>query len=239
MDRIAVILQARLGSSRLPGKVLARIGTRTLLEHALLRLSESGLPVIVATTDRPEDEAIEREARRLGVAVFRGSTEDVLARYIAAAHAFDLTGAIRATGDNPYVDADGPGRVLALARRVGADHVVECGLPIGTAVEAVTLDALERAHALVTDPYDREHVTSFIRRDGRFRSLRVVAPGDVRRPGLRLTVDTQEDLDFMRAVLASTGAGTRVPRLAEVIRAAEVLRVRAVAAAQNLTRQGA
>jgi spore coat polysaccharide biosynthesis protein SpsF len=239
MDRIAVILQARLGSRRLPGKVLARIGTRTLLEHALLRLSGCGLPVIVATTDRPEDEAVEREARRLGAGVFRGAAEDVLGRFIAAARAFDLTAAIRATADNPCVDADGPARVLALARRVEADHVVECGLPIGAAVEVVTLAALERAQSLVTDPYDREHVTSFIRRDSRFRALRVVAPGDVRRPGLRLTVDTQDDLDFMRAVLASTGAGTRVPPLADVIRAAEVLRVRAVAAAQTLARQEA
>jgi spore coat polysaccharide biosynthesis protein SpsF (cytidylyltransferase family) len=110
---------------------------------------------------------------------------------------------------------------------------------VGTAVEAVSLGALERACALLSDPYDREHVTSFIKRDSRFRALRVVAPGEVRRPGLRLTVDTQEDLDFVRAVLAQTNAGTRVPRLAEVIRAAEVLRVRAAAAAQNLTRQGA
>lgn len=239
MERMAVILQARLGSRRLPGKVLARIGTRTLLEHALLRLAACGLPLIVATTDRPEDEAVEREARRLGAAVFRGDAENVLDRFIAAMRAFDLTAVIRATADNPCVDADGPARVLALARRVEADHVVECGLPIGAAVEIVTREALERAESLATDPYDREHVTSFIRRDGRFRALRVVAPGDVRRPGLRLTVDTQDDLDFMRAVLANTGAGTRVPRLAEVIRAAEVLRVRAVAAAQTLARQEA
>jgi spore coat polysaccharide biosynthesis protein SpsF len=237
MDRLAIVLQARLGSRRLPGKVLARIGTRTLLEHAIVRLKASRLPLIVATTDRTEDDAVEREARRLGAEVFRGPTDDVLARCIAAAKAFNLTGIVRATADNPCVDGDGPARVIALARRVGADHVVECGLPIGTAVEAVTLEALERAETLITDAYDREHVTSFVRRDSRFRALRIVAPADVRRPGLRLTVDTQEDLDFIRAVLASVGAGTRIPRLTEVIRAAEVLRVRA--AAQSFNRQGA
>jgi len=237
MDRIAVILQARMGSRRLPGKVLARIGTRTLIEHAVLRLAVSGLPVIVATTDRPEDDAVEREACRLGAQVFRGDADDVLGRFIEAARTFDLSAVVRATADNPCVDADGPARVLALARRIEADHIVECGLPVGAAVEVVTRDALERARALVADPYDREHVTSFLRRDPRFRALRVVAPGDVRRPGLRLTVDTQEDLDFMRAVLAATGAGTRLPRLAEVIRAAELLRVRA--AAQALARQEA
>jgi spore coat polysaccharide biosynthesis protein SpsF (cytidylyltransferase family) len=239
MERIAVILQARMGSRRLPGKVLARIGTRTLLEHAIIRLQNSGLPIIVATTIRREDDTIDREARRLGVEVVRGDTDDVLARFIQACRTHGLTTAIRATADNPFVDGDGAGRVLALTQRVGADHVIEHGLPIGAAVEAVTLAALERAHTLITDPYDREHVTSFIKRDGRFRALRVVAPGDVRRPGLRLTVDTQEDLDFVRAVLAQTAAGTRVPRLGEVIRAAEVLRVRAAAAAQSLTRQGA
>jgi spore coat polysaccharide biosynthesis protein SpsF len=243
MERIAVILQARLGSHRLPGKVLARIGTRTLLEHSLIRLAASGLPLIVATTDRQEDDAIEREAVRLGAKVFRGDSDNVLARFIAAGHEHQLTTIIRACGDNPFLDADGPARALALFGRVAADHVIECGLPSGTAVEIVTLAALERAQQLITDPYDREHVTSFIKRDSRFRALRVVAPGDVRRPGLRLTVDTQEDLDFVRAVLAQTGAGTRVPRLGEVIKAAEVLRVRAAAAAaaaaQNLTRQGA
>jgi len=239
MERIAVILQARLGSLRLPGKVLARIGTRTLLEHAIVRLSACKLPIIVATTDQREDDAVDREARRLGAEVFRGDTDDVLGRFVAASRTHGLTTAIRATADNPFVDGEGPTRVLALAQRVGADHVIECGLPIGAGIEAVTLDALVRAQALITDPYDREHVTSFIKRDTRFRSLRVVAPGDVRRPGLRLTVDTQEDLDFVRAVLAQTAAGTRVPRLAEVIRAAEVLRIRAAAATQNLARQGA
>jgi spore coat polysaccharide biosynthesis protein SpsF (cytidylyltransferase family) len=239
MERIAIILQARLGSHRLPGKVLARIGTRTLLEHAILRLATTELPIIVATTERKEDDQIEREAERLGVKVFRGETDNVLGRFIAAARANEVATVIRATADNPFVDAEGPSRALALFNRVTADHVIECGLPLGTAVEVVTLEALERADTLIADPYDREHVTSFIKRDSRFRALRVVAPGDVRRPGLRLTVDTQEDLDFVRAVLAQTGAGTRVPRLTEVIRAAEVLRVRAAAAAQTLTRQGA
>jgi len=182
---------------------------------------------------------VDREARRLGVEVFRGDADNVLDRFIRCSREHGLTTAIRATADNPFVDGEGPTRVLALTQRVGADHVIECGLPIGAAVEAVTLDALERAESLITDPYDREHVTSFIKRDPRFRALRVVAPGDVRRPGLRLTVDTQEDLDFVRAVLAQTAAGTRIPQLTEVIRAAEVLRVRAAAAAQSLTRQGA
>ena len=237
MDRTAVILQARLGSRRLPGKVLAQLGSRSLLEHCVIRLTRCGLPIIVATTDRAEDDAVEREARRLGAQVFRGDEQDVLGRFLAAAHAFDLTRIIRATADNPLVDPDGPQRVLELGRRVQADHVVECGLPVGTAVEAVSIDALHRARTLITDPYDREHVTSFVRRDSRFRALRAVAPGNVRRPGLRLTVDTQEDLDFLRSVFVIMGVRDQVPALPAIIRAAEGLLIRAVASAR--TQQGA
>jgi len=233
----AIVLQARMGSTRLPGKVLARIGTRTLLEHCVRRLSESALPVIVATTTREEDDAIEREARRLGAEVFRGPEHDVLARYIEAGHAFGLTELVRATADNPFVDGEAPRRVVRLARVVGADHLVECGLPVGAAVELVKLDALERARDLITDPYDREHVTSFLRRDARFRALRAVAPGHLRRPGLRLTVDTEDDLEFARAVMAMDEDASRLPRLAEVIRIAETLHVRAVAAGR--VKQGA
>jgi len=218
-----------MGSTRLPGKVLARIGSRSILAHCIQRLGVSGLQVIVATTTRPEDDAIEREADRHGVPTFRGDADNVLARYIGAAHAHNLRELVRATADNPLVDGGGARRSLDLLRRVHADHVVESGLPIGTAVEAVTVAALEQSVSLIDDPYDREHVTSFIRRDNRFRALRAVAPGDLRRPGLRLTVDTQDDLDFLRTIAISLGAAEDLPPLASVIRAAEHLLVSAVA----------
>ena len=237
MERAAIVLQARMSSRRLPGKVLAELGSRTLLEHCVYRLRGNRLPIIVATTELPEDDAIERAARRLNLEVFRGSEDDVLSRFLGAARAFDLTCIVRATADNPLVDCDGPRRVLELVRRVQADHAIECGMPVGTAVEAVTVEALKRAQDLIVDPYDREHVTSFVRRDGRFRSLRAVAPGDIRRPGLRLAVDTQEDLDFLRAVFVSLGVTHEAPRLSAIIRAAEGLLVRAVAG--HRTQQGA
>lgn len=229
MAQAGIILQARLGSTRLPGKVLAPIGGRTILDHCIARLSVSGLPVIVATTERAEDDAVERAARKRGVEVFRGAEDDVLSRYVAAARAFGIDEVIRATADNPLVDTGAATRTFAFRQRVGADHVVECGLPLGTAVEAVSLEALERAQALITDPYDREHVTSFVRRDSRFRALRAVAPGHLRRPGLRLTVDTPEDLEFLREVYGSLGELSDLPPLEAVIRAADTLLVRHVA----------
>lgn len=225
----AIVLQARMGSSRLPGKVLAHIGPWTVLEHCVRRLSVSGYPIVVATTTRPEDDAIVAAAGSLGVSVFRGDEADVLGRYLGAAREFGLTRVVRATGDNPLVDGLAVSRTLTFQERVGADHVVECGLPVGTAVEAVTVDALERSAALVCDPYDREHVTSFMRRDTRFTALRAVAPGALRRPGLRLTVDTPDDLAFVREVYADTCGDDELPGLAAVIAAADARIVRAMA----------
>lgn len=237
MTRTAIVLQARMGSTRLPGKVLAPIGRRSLLEHCVRRLEQSGQPIVVATTTLEADDAIEQAAREMGVDVFRGDAENVLDRYLSAARAFGLTRLVRATADNPFVDPDAVTRTLAFQTRVGADHVVECGLPVGAAVETVTVDALDRAASLVTDPYDREHVTSFIRRDPRFVALRAVAPGSLRRPGLRLTVDTIDDLEFVRHVCGDLRADEAVPSLADVIAAADARIVRAMA--QKRIKQGA
>jgi spore coat polysaccharide biosynthesis protein SpsF len=237
MSSIGIVLQARLGSTRLPGKVLAPIGPFSLLEHCVRRLAVSQLPIVVATTSLGDDDPVERVARKIGVEVFRGAEHDVLGRYIGAAHAFGFTEVLRATADNPCVDLGAATRTVAFRQRVGADHVVECGLPVGGAVEAVSLDAMERAHALVTDPYDLEHVTSFIRRDVRFRALRAVAPGDIRRPGLRLTIDTPEDLEFIRQVYASLDEGDELPALTSIIRVADALLVRHVV--HKRVRQGA
>jgi spore coat polysaccharide biosynthesis protein SpsF len=224
----AVVLQARLGSRRLPRKVLAPIGRRSLLAHCIARLRASGLPVIVATTDLAEDNAVAREAAEHGAAVFRGSEHDVLARYLGAAHAFDLDVVIRATADNPLVDWTSVGRVLDCRARADADHVIEEGLPIGAAVEAVAVTALARARPLVVDPYDSEHVTPFLRQGSRFRAVRVMAPAAICRPDLRLTVDTAEDLECVRVLHRRLGGGDALYPLDAIIRAAEGQAVPAV-----------
>jgi spore coat polysaccharide biosynthesis protein SpsF len=221
--RAVVIVQARMGSRRLPGKSLADISGRSLLAHAVLRLRTSGLPVVVATTDRDEDDVIAVESTRCGAAVYRGSADDVLARYVGAAEQTDATWVVRATADNPAVDAEGVSRVVDVITRTGADHVSEAGLPAGAAVEAVSLDALRRAAELASDAPDREHVTTFVRRDPRFTLIRAIAPADRRRAGLSLTVDTADDLDFMRAVLQPFSGCTTPPPFLEVLGVADRL----------------
>jgi len=221
MARDAIVLQARMGSRRLPGKVLADIAGRSLLGHCLWRLQASGLPVIVATTTRREDDAVEREAGKYGADVYRGSDQDVLARYVAAAAAHGVTHVVRATADNPAVDLEAPVRVVTQLRRTHADHVIECGLPHGAAVEAVLASALVRAAAETLDSYDREHVTPFVRRSPGFTAMSVMAPGRVRRPQLRLTVDTPEDLRRMRALLAPFRTNPSPVPLAAIIARAD------------------
>ena len=205
--RAGIILQARYGSTRLRGKALEPIGGRTMLEQCLRRLTAGGVAhVVLATTCEPEDDVLEVIARRLGVAVFRGDTSDVLGRYAEAARLFDLDPVIRATGDNPAVDIQGSGRVLATLRATGADYVREEGLPLGAAVEGMSASALYAAAELATAPYDREHVTTFIRKNRHlFHVCEVSAPAPLVRPALSVTVDTAADLAWVRELYFRAG----------------------------------
>lgn len=218
--RAGIILQARVGSSRLPGKALEPVGGCSMLERCLRRLIASGVAhVVLATTRTADDDALAAIAGKLGVPVFRGDVDDVLGRYVAAAEAFNLDPVVRATGDNPCVDIQAPGRVLASLRSSGVDFVVEEGLPHGACVEALTRSALRHAAVGAGTPHDREHVTSYIkRRCDLFRVIDLEAPAPLRRPSLRLTVDTYEDLQWVRELFFR--AGSDEPTLAELIAAA-------------------
>jgi spore coat polysaccharide biosynthesis protein SpsF len=223
MRRPGIVLQARLASTRLPGKALELIEGRPLLEHCLRRLSAAGVArVVLATTTLEEDTALCDLATRLGLAVYRGSDADVLDRMAKAAEAFDLDPVIRATGDNPAVDIEASFRVLATLRALHADYVLEDGLPYGAAVEAVTRDALLRAAREARDLDDREHVTTWVKRRSDLWNLAFpAAPAPLRRPDLRVTVDTPADLTFVRALFAR--AGTEQPSLRALIEASEPL----------------
>jgi len=227
--KVVVLLQARLGSERLPGKVLEPIAGATLLAHCVRRLQSAAVgPVVVATTTVPADDAIEAEAQRLKVPVFRGSEQDVLSRFVAAAAGVGAEFVVRATADNPAVDPASAVRLIEALRAGHADHAVEAGLPYGSTVEAVTTTALRDAAARTSDPADREHVTPYVRRAGSgFKCLTLTAPAGVHRPDLRFTVDTAADLAYMRDVLTNGGAtGGQVVPLADLIAAADRLLVR-------------
>ncbi len=163
-------------------------------------------PVMVATTTNAEDDCLAAIGARYDVPVFRGPSEDVLSRFVMAARSVGAQYVVRATADNPAIDIGGAGRLLAHLQSVRADYAIEDGLPYGAAVEAMTVDALSRAAIHATEAADREHVTPLIRRDRvRFRPVSIPAPGPVRRPDVRVTVDTEQDLALHAADCVAAG----------------------------------
>ena len=206
-SEVLVVLQARMGSLRLPGKSLMDISGQSLLAHCVTRLERSAAgPIVVATTTQPEDDALAAEAARLGALVFRGSAADVLERVRGVAALCPARFVVRATADNPAVDPDSIGRLLAVMRGSRLDHAVEEGLPCGATVEILTGRALRLAAARAGSPYDREHVTPFVRATGNgFECAIVPAPAGLSRPDLRFTVDTRADLAYMRRIFRHAG----------------------------------
>jgi spore coat polysaccharide biosynthesis protein SpsF len=218
-----IVLQARFGSTRLPGKVLRAIGSRSVLARCLERLlAGRAAPLVLATTERTEDDALVDEAATFGVPSVRGAADDVLARFGQAVELVRPTYVIRATADNPAVDIDAPARVLAHLRRGGLDYVLERGLPVGGAVEGMRASALLEAVARATSEYDREHVTPYFKRpEHRYRVFEPLVRPPIQRPDLRFTVDTTQDLAFMTDVLGGSGLGSSIMPLAAIIRSAD------------------
>jgi spore coat polysaccharide biosynthesis protein SpsF len=225
MVRAFVVLQARMASRRLPGKVMARLGAHTLLTHCIRRLQAARVgPVVVATTLRADDDVIEAEARRLECRVVRGATDDVLGRFVMASVAVPSRWVVRATADNPAVDIDSASRLLSAMEECEAEYGVEQGHPYGGAIEVIAASTLHRVAELATEAYDREHVTPYVRRHAdTFRGIMPDVPIDVRRPDLRLSVDTAEDLEFMRRVLQHAEAAASPAPIQAIIAAADAV----------------
>ncbi len=221
---VGVIIQARMGSTRLPGKVLKPIGDKTLLEHILYRFSRAkrdDLKIIVATSLQPENDQIEALCGKLGIACFRGSEDNVLERYTFCAREYNLDVIVRMTADDPFVDIDELERMLAERERENADFAICCDdLPLGVGTEVFTRDALEKTYRESTMPHHFEHVDEYMLENPQiFRTLRMPVKGDKNRPDVRLTVDTAEDYD--RACYIATHAKSDPVTTEEAIRLAE------------------
>jgi spore coat polysaccharide biosynthesis protein SpsF len=214
VTRVGVVTQARVGSTRLPGKVLIEAAGRTMLDHHLDRLTAAGLDVYLATTDGPGDDRVADLAERRGVPVFRGSEEDVLSRYAGCARDNELDVVVRVTSDCPLIDggvvADGVVRFLRLREQHGDDvylsNTLERTFPRGFDFEVFAASALHRADREATTSSDREHVTPWLY-TGAHRLAHLVAHRwPVDRSHYRVTLDTAEDLELIRRLLEDHGA---------------------------------
>ena len=200
--KVAVV-QARVGSTRLPGKVMRDICGHPMLWHQIQRakLATSLDQIVIATTDQPEDEAIVTVAREAGVPVVRGSVDDVLDRIYQAAFQHSATVVVRLTGDCPLIDPQVIDEVVEYYLRHSGelDHVcLSPEWPEGLDMEVLSFAALDRAHNEATKAYEREHVTPYITISGKFRTHRFASPKDLSH--LRLTVDEELDYEVVRDV---------------------------------------
>lgn len=220
------VVQARMGSSRLPGKVLLDVSGRTALWHVMHRLGRArGVDaVVVAVPDRPEDDVLAAYVLEQGWALYRGSRDDVLDRTCKAARAFAPRYVVRVTSDATLLDPFLLSAVIAAFRRGGYEYVSNClqpSYPDGLDVEVMAYSALERAWKEAREPAEREHVTPFIRtRPEAFRCANMRRRRDL--SAMCWALDTPEDLEFLRRVTARLDLSA--PRELSFRRVIELLR---------------
>jgi len=206
MSTAGIITQARMGSTRLPGKVLLTARGQTMLQYHVDRLRGSGLPIFIATTTQPADDAIAEHAAQLGIPCHRGSVNDVLARYHETAVRFGLDTIVRVTSDCPLLD--GP-LIRAAVDEYGAaanpQLYISNGLqrtyPRGLDFEVFSFALLAEAQRHARSASDREHVTPYLHqnRSGRVEIRQVVRQPDASR--YRVTLDTAADFALLRVLL--------------------------------------
>lgn len=214
-DLIAVLVQARMGSTRFPGKSLAPFAGSTVLQHMLGRLAraQTVLEIVVATSDLDEDDAIAAASAESGIGVFRGAADDVLERFVACIDSLperpDLV--LRVCADRPLLCPVLVDELVAAYDELGRPDYLSNNLhpsyPDGLDLELVRTDCLEEAHRESADPYEREHVTPFVyRRPERYTLAGLICPfGNY--SAVRVALDTPSDYDRLVELQARLPCG--------------------------------
>lgn len=201
------IIQARMGSTRLPGKTLMYLSGKTVLERVVERVREADeiKQIIVATSELEQDDPIVDLCDAIGVDWFRGSEPDVLSRYMEAAEHFDADPIVRVTADCPLIDAGVLNQLVRLYRQnvgVFVANNLEPSFPHGLDAEVFSLAMLKQATQQTGEDYDAEHVTQWMRRQPGAVNLRLGA----NLHHYRITLDTKEDLTLLRAIYRAYGS---------------------------------
>lgn len=206
----SIILQARVDSTRLPGKALLPLEEKPFIFRVMEALNQ--IPADIRILACPEDSvsSFASPAEEAGFEIFAGPKDDVLERYCKVIRHFSIKRVIRATGDNPFVFTDAASAINAEASALNADYSGYSGLPLGAGIESVRASALLCACERADSPYDREHVCPYLYSHAElFKLHRPLAPLRWQSPEIRLTVDTQDDYERAKelfSVLSGLGA---------------------------------
>ena len=200
--KTVAIIQARMGSIRLPGKVMMPVVDHPLIEVLLARLQKSRKidQIVLATPTGAENDKLCQHVETLGFEIFRGSEDDVLQRYYRAALKYNAETIVRITGDCPLIDHEVVDDLVDHFHAANADYASNChppSYPEGLDAEVFSFETLARAYKEAREPYDREHVTSFMRK-GKFTTANLCCPEDFSE--VRLSVDEPEDLQVVNRV---------------------------------------
>ncbi len=206
---IGIVLQARMGSTRLPGKMLMEMVGHSMLWHNIQRLRrvERADVLVVAVPEGAADRPLVDQCQREGWEVFCGSEKDVLARYYHCAREFGFAHVVRATGDCPLVDPEVVDGMIAMHLAEGADYSsskdeVGCRVPKGAGLEMFSFAALARSYREGSAANHREHINEFIiEYPEAFRIAAYREPAAKRCQALELTVDTKEDFLFVKSII--------------------------------------
>lgn len=198
MVKAIAIIQARMSSSRLPGKVMKDLNGKTLIERVIdqVKLASEVSEVWLSTSTEPEDDLLQFIGKRLQVNVFRGSLHNVLKRFHDTLSASNGDVVVRVTADNPLTEPSFIDEGVKCLIQNNLDYVHFTDIPYGSGVEIVSKKALEAAFHNTTDPYDIEHVTPYIIRNenGQFKKETLIPQElELRRPDIHITIDTLDD----------------------------------------------
>lgn len=205
--KIIATIEARMTSSRFPGKVLMPAAGKPMLEHLVnrLRAVPSLDGIVLATTENATDDALEEFSRRVGIGCYRGSEDDVLARVIGAAESAGADIVVEITGDCPIIDPQIVEQTIRMFKVNQADYVGNAHIrsyPDGMDTQMFRLTTLQRSAALTEDVLDHEHVTLHIRNHPEiFSHLHLVAPPEIHWPELGLTLDEPKDYELLKKII--------------------------------------
>lgn len=217
-NRTVAIIQARMGSSRLPGKMMMDLCGQPLLHWVLSRVKKTKLAdsILLATSDTKKDDPLEKLAQDLNVPVFRGSETDVLSRFIAAAQMAKAYYVVRVCGDNPLIAPEEIDRLISFFEKAMKEENTPDNLyafnfasklgnqyPDGLGAEILSMSLLKKISELDNQPSSREHVTKYIwDHPEQFKIRTFSAPNEIACPSVKLDVDSQEDLEKLNILCA-------------------------------------